>query len=537
MAVPVVNAEAMWNAGYNGSGVAIGVIDLFQASATHPALAPNLLGSHNFVNGADWFSAHATEVAGAAVSVDATYPGVAPGAGFWTAQTVKRSFLTTARDQTIAAETFGQGLGFIEDAGGNAPEVITMSIGIGGTDNGADQWSLALDHIVSTNGRIITVAAGNSGPTTDTISGIPPAAYNIITVGATGGTGALASEDYSNVAYYSSRGPTADGRAKPDIVAPGSLIHLPALGGAWADPSGTSFATPMVAGGAALLVDMGQTLGYNTDPKVIKSVLLNSADKLTGWSHTSTQPLDYNQGAGQMDLQQALAQYSPGENDPGTVPGIGWDLHEVNGTLENMYALDAIVPAGETITATLAWNRIVTTNSENIETVIYTLDHLDNLDLFVYDENDLTTPLASSVSTIDNVEHIVFTTPTTGRYVLGVDITGGGAGDLESYALAWSASAALLLGDMNGDGALTLDDVSAFILAVIDRPLYDATYTLVDADLIGDIDSSGLLDFGDLGPFQGLFAGPASAAAVPEPSTWALTLLAFFALLGYRRRA
>ncbi len=187
----------------------------------------------------------------------------------------------------------------------------------------------------------------------------------------------------------------------------------------------------MVAGGAALLVDMGQTLGYNTDPKVIKSVLLNSADKLAGWSHTPTQPLDYNQGAGQMDLQQALAQYSPGESDPGTVPGTGWDLYDANATLENMYALDAIVPAGETITVTLAWNRIVTTNTEDIEAVIYTLDHLDNLDLFVYAEDNLTTPLASSVSTVDNVEHIVFTVPTTGRYVLGVDITGGGAGHIE----------------------------------------------------------------------------------------------------------
>ncbi len=234
LAVPVVNAETMWNAGYDGSGVAIGVIDLYQASATHPALAPSLLGSHSFAKGAGWFSAHATAVAGAAVSADATYPGVAPGAGFWTVQTVKRSAITTIRDQTIALETFAQGLDFIQDADADSPEVITMSIGIGGTDDGDDQWSKALDHTVSTNSRIITVAVGNSGPTTDTIFGIPPAAYNVITVGATGSTidGNL-SEDYSNVAYYSSRGLTDDNRSKPDIVAPGSLIHLPVLGGAW----------------------------------------------------------------------------------------------------------------------------------------------------------------------------------------------------------------------------------------------------------------------------------------------------------------
>ncbi len=232
VAVPYVKADFMWTQGYSGDGVEIGIIDLFRADKDHPAISGNYLGFEKVVNGAAWVSNHATLVTGAAVSQDATYTGAAPQAGWWTIQSTNRGSVTSQRKQTKAAEILAQGLGNLS---GNPVEVISLSIGLGGDSNGQDHWSLGLDHIIQTNGPTITVSAGNDGPSAGTVLGLPPGAYNVITVGATGDTNGSDSQDYSNVATYSSRGPTSDGRSKPDIVAPGSLIHVPILGSGWAD--------------------------------------------------------------------------------------------------------------------------------------------------------------------------------------------------------------------------------------------------------------------------------------------------------------
>ena len=532
VAVPFVEADVLWSLGYTGSGVEIGVLDIFLADSTHPAISGNFIDSVKFVNGGAWTSFHATAVTGTAVSQDPTYTGVAPGAGWWTGQTTKRSTMTRIRTQTVAAETFGQGLGSLD---GNAVEVITLSIGLGGSGSGSDQWSLALDHIVDTNGRTITVAAGNEGEAgPGSISGLPTGAFNAIIVGATGGTGSVDSEDYTQVAAYSSRGPTADGRAKPDIVAPGSLIHVPTLGVGWTDATGTSLATPMVAGGAALLIDMGRELGHSTDPRVIKSVLLNSADKLAGWTHTTTQPLDYSQGAGQMNLQKAYHQYLLGEQDPGSVLTVGWDRDQATWDAERLYSLDAKVAAGKIISATLSWDRIVTTNTEDIQTAVYTLDHMDNLELYLYEADDLTTPIATSVSTVDNVEHIYYTTSQSGHYVLGVGMAGASSGDSELYGLSWHVlhdpASILLAGDADVDGDVDFDDFLDMQVGWTGPGANDPNVSWADGDYDGDLD----VDFDD---FVALRLNWTGALGAPEPATLSLLALGGIALLRRRRKA
>jgi len=512
LAVPCVHADYLWAQGYLGSGVEIGVVDLFVADMNHPSIDGNYLGYVNFARGAAFMSDHATAVTGAAVGQDATYTGVAPLAGWWTGQTTNRGTISSLDKQTLAVETFGRGL---EELNGDPVEVITLSIGMAGDTSALDQWSLAIDHVAESDGRVITVAAGNSGPGSGTLVGYPAGAYNAIIVGATGATGGGPPEDYSRIASFSSRGPTTDGRCKPDIVAPGSIIRLPVTGGAGADGSGTSFATPLVAGGAALLVEMGRGLGHSTAPKVIKSVLLNSADKLEGWSNTPMRPLDHNQGAGQMNLRRAYRQYLYQEQDPGGVAGIGWDQQQCNSGVENRYLLDVDLPAGAVVSLTLCWDRIVTTDTEDLKKVTYSFDHLANLDLYLYREDGPANPVAASISTVDNVEHIYYLVNDSGRYVIGVDLDGGSPDGLESYGLAWSVRPSEGL-DFPGDADLS-GTVDVGDLGILGANYGQDNKTWFE----GDFNDDGEVDIGDLGILGGNYGNLAGGlpGSVPEPAS------------------
>lgn len=529
-AVDAIHADFLWQQGYSGQGVEIGVIDLFMADSAHPAIHGNFLGSQKFVNGAAWLDSHATAVAGAALSQDATRRGVAFSAGWWTAQTTNRGSISNPRTQTIAAETFARGLGNLN---GNPAEVLTLSIGFDGDDAANDQWSLGLDHLVSTWGRTICVAAGNDGPAGGTLSGPPVAAFNILSVGATGGSGGAVSRDYSQIAPYSSRGPTAGGRSKPDLVAPGSLIELPTLSNAWSVASGTSFATPLVAGGAALLVGMGRDRALDTDALVIKSVLMNSADKLPGWSHTPAAPLDVAFGAGQMNLEAAYYQYDAGEQGPGSVGSIGWDHGTILGATDNVYNLDPQLPAGSVLTATLAWNRQVSSSTNDIETTIYTASPLANLDLLLYDDANPMSPTASSVSTVDNVEHLFLSVPSGGHYSLAVR-SANALVDPLAYSLAWNivVPKVVLPGDYNDDGVVDAADYVAW------RDNVGAAAGTLPNDMAGGAIGTAQYDQwrAHVGQIAGSGTGSISEFAIAEPVTVVLLLPATVVVLARRYR-
>jgi len=178
------------------------------------------------------------------------YKGVAPGVAIHAAKVL---------DQSGSGEESGVIAG-IEWCVAQGAHVISMSLGSAEPSDGSDAMSQAANAAAS--GRVVVVAAGNSGDQPGTV-GSPGAALQAITVGACADWSASAgSPNHSDGIYltpFSSRGPTLDGRTKPDICAPGHSIAAAQAGTAngYVTSSGTSMATPFVAGAVALALQAG----------------------------------------------------------------------------------------------------------------------------------------------------------------------------------------------------------------------------------------------------------------------------------------
>lgn len=159
------------------------------------------------------------------------------------------------------------------------------------------------------SGVVVVAAAGNHGyKNFQTLEGSyagyaafsitdPGNADSVITVGA---THRFWPHTYG-VSFFSSRGPTGDGRVKPDLVAPGERIHAPyevveGHGGTWDDLDGTSMAAPHVSGAAAML--MSRYTELIAQPRRIKQILCESATDL-GRERTF-------QGHGMLDVLRAF---------------------------------------------------------------------------------------------------------------------------------------------------------------------------------------------------------------------------------------
>ena len=157
---------------------------------------------------------------------------------------------------------------------------------------------------VISSGVVVVAAAGNEGyirfhtPTGDSegyhsISITDPGnADGVITVGA---THRFQPHAYG-VSYFSSRGPTGDGRVKPDLVAPGEKITAPIPGGRSGAKDGTSMAAPHVSGAAVLLMARHRELIGR--PKRVKEILCATATDL-GRER-------YFQGHGMLDVLRAI---------------------------------------------------------------------------------------------------------------------------------------------------------------------------------------------------------------------------------------
>ncbi len=183
--------------------------------------------------------------------------------------------------------------------------VLNMSLVSDTCSTGNDAMSQLTNDAVDA-GLVAAVAAGNSGPASCTI-GSPGAAEDAITVGAMADPahGSALSATCGPLpvggfylACFSSRGPTADGRTKPDVVGPGVNI-MAASGGTtngYKNISGTSMSSPFVAGVAALMLHADPAL----TPADVKSIITGTA---VDWGPAGK---DFDYGAGRLDAYEAI---------------------------------------------------------------------------------------------------------------------------------------------------------------------------------------------------------------------------------------
>ncbi|MFF6839778.1 S8 family peptidase [Streptomyces tanashiensis] len=306
--VPQIGAPEAWAAGYDGTGVKVAVLDT-GVDATHPDLADRIVESRSFVPGETARDGHghgthvASTIAGSGAGSDGTYRGVAPGAKLLVGKVLD--------DGGSGSES-----GIIEGmdwAAHSGAKVVSMSLGGQEGADGTDPMSLAVNELTAKTGVLFTIAAGNSGPGDRTV-GSPGAAAAALTVGAVDSADAVAS--------FSSRGPRGDGALKPEITAPGvRIVAARAAGTTMGTPvgdlyttaSGTSMATPHVAGAAAILAQRHP----DWSPARLKSLLVSTAK-------TTADTSVYAQGAGRVDVARAVRQSVSAD---GTVDfGLrGWD--------------------------------------------------------------------------------------------------------------------------------------------------------------------------------------------------------------------
>ena len=382
----------------------------------------------------------------------------------------------------------------------NSPAVVNQSfayLGVpAGTDQGLNQY---WDEYASRFNTLYVTAIGDGSTTgTSPASYINPPSdmYNGIAVAAYTGTetnGVFSPSTGSQAAWV---GPTWDGRSKPDLTAPGSY---------------TSYTAPIVSGVATMMIQAGRGTGFSspvgfnasdaaitaqgatayttaaTDIRTVKALLLNGADKPTGWTNsytvnngnysynapttTATTPLDPRYGAGVVNAYNSYNTLAGGAHNytavstpaisslpsatsapaagfsgnftqaasatnPSTITG--WNLANIstqngaNAVEHYDFNLPGTSANSWGLTATLAWNKN------------YTAGGINHLLLFLL--NSSGQQVAASKSMLDNVQQININPALgmnslmPGQYDLAVEMLGGvnAISPSDTYALAWN---------------------------------------------------------------------------------------------------
>lgn len=498
--------------GFDGTGVTVAVADSGlhngDAESMHPDLAGRVTAFFHYgtLPDASDENGHGTHVTGIVAGNGATGE---------TDETGNLYGLGVAPAARIVAQRLFDGLG--RESLPPTFEIMTRDAVRAGAEIGSNSWGEDTSEALGTTGAydntaaefdalvrdadflaagdqpyILEFSAGNSGPASQTIL-TPAVAKNVIATGASQNHRyrlfCLYEDGPDAMADFSSRGPTQDGRIKPDLVAPGTWIA--SLQSASASPDGgwwpisgnyqyqggTSQAGPHVSGAAAVFVQYWREThgGVTPSPALVKAALINSATDMA--DEAGTQPVpNFDEGWGRITLTNLI------------------------GTTRSLDAVDQSVAlaTGQTYERRVAVGDprsplVVTLTYTDVPALPAALPALVNdLDLEVesptgvlyrgnaFDRGE-SIPFAFARDTLNNVEGVRLAVPEPGEYTIRVravrvaeDIHGNRAGEpVQDFALVTSA----------------IPPLPGAAIVSLDRPAYRAPdliqIRLIDFDLRG----------------------------------------------------
>lgn len=299
--ITMLNGHLLHESNYTGQGKVIAVLDAgFPGVNTVPAFQRirdnnQILGGYNFVSGTEdvySLNSHGTMVLSTMAGyVPNQLVGTAPDAGYLLYVT------EDAASENPVEESYW--VEAAEEADRMGADIINTSLGYFGYDdpdynytyedlNGETSFISRGANIASMLGLVVVVSAGNSGSSFNPFIGVPADAPGAFTIGAVDAAG--------NYAPFSSIGPTADARIKPDVMAKGVAATVCTPSGNITTANGTSFSGPIIAG---MMASFWSAVPSMSSTELIQYVRASS--------HLSEMPND-QMGYGIPDFSSALFQ-------------------------------------------------------------------------------------------------------------------------------------------------------------------------------------------------------------------------------------
>ncbi|MCS7059926.1 MAG: S8/S53 family peptidase [Anaerolineae bacterium] len=393
--------------GYNGAGIEVAILEDSRVQFSNPYLS-GVTRVPTDTNVDD----HATATAGMVGSTHATVRGIAPGVSLYSANATTYSDANLSAAMDWAAIT--QNNDVINNSWGGNAATTTLNV-----------HDRHLDYIVRNMWSTVTVAAGNEangcGSGTARVTS-PARGYNVISVGNYADQNTLTWDDDAMNGCSSYVNPFTN-IEKPEVAAVGSSITSTITATPWIANvgSGTSYAAPMVAGQAALLMQRNAFLQVR--PEAVKAIIMATAlNNIEGNSRLSDRD-----GAGGVDMRAAFHLVDKGWWD--------WNAYTA-ATLPVTYTVFA--SQGQRVRAAIAW--------DSNPSADYSTDPLQaDIDLSVRDASGAV--IATSNSIYNSYEIVEFTAPASGNYSLRIaDFAFSGA--QEYIGIAWWLGHRLLSADV-----------------------------------------------------------------------------------------
>lgn len=375
---PTILANIVEGRGYTGSGVKVGEIEVGGGIASdNPFLAGTEVDSTDSCE-----SFHSTAVAGIIRSTDTANRGIAPGVSLRVGGACPGSDGTAPFNKINEASTRAADWG---------AQVFNLSLG-GDSGRQVDGAARYYDDLVINGYRTVVVAAGNPGNGGNVLT--PGVAYNVITVGSFDDQRNANWNDDTISSFSAGLSPlsTHGDRIKPELAAPGDNITSTITSAPWIGGigSGTSYASPMVAGEAALLIQRNSNL--SAWPEQVKAIIMTTAvHNIVGDARLST--LD---GAGGVAADRA----------DDIAHGVGGNSGAQSYSCDASASLDVAtisLNAGQRTRATIVWDN-------NPDYSDYANRPSADLDFQIVNSSDV---VVASSSSYDNTYEIVDFTPSS----------------------------------------------------------------------------------------------------------------------------